>query len=76
MQISSPHRTMIAQITQYCERNMYKGLTLLMAAGFILGLWQNLDTGNGVGIDVAMVFGLYAGIGALLWANDLTDDAP
>ena len=76
MQINLPHRTMIAQITQYCERNMYKGLTLLMAAGFILSLWQNLDTGNGVGIDVAMVFGLYAGIGALLWANDLTDDAP
>ena len=76
MQINLPHRTMIAQITQYCERNMYKGLTLLMAAGFILSLWQNLDTGNGVGIDVAMVFGLYAGIGALLWANDFTDDTP
>lgn len=76
MQINLPHRTMIAQITQYCERNMYKGLTLLMAAGFILSLWQNLDAGNGVGIAVAMVFGLYAGIGALLWANDLTDDAP
>jgi len=76
MQINLPHRTMIAQITQYCERNMYKGLTLLMAAGFILSLWQNLDAGNGVGIDVAMVFGLFAGIGALLWANDLTDDAP
>jgi uncharacterized protein involved in exopolysaccharide biosynthesis len=34
-----------------------------------------MDPGNGVGIAVAMVFGLFAGIGVILRANNLADTA-
>ena len=61
----------LRDVEGYIADNLYKALTLIMSAGFFIGLHEGYATNNGAEITVAYIFGVLALIGGYCWIYDL-----
>lgn len=61
----------LVEMSDLIARNAYKVLTLLMAVGFVLGLYEGTVTNNGAEIALTYLFGVIAVIGGCCWIYDL-----
>lgn len=61
---------MVEDLKWWVKANLYKGVTLVMAAGFFLGWYDATLTGNTEELIVSSLFGALALPGMFLWISE------